>query len=153
RRADRIAHWLRLSGVGPEQVVGICAERSVEMLVGVLGILKAGGAYLPLDSSYPQERLSYVLKNSGVKAVVTQKRLAPKLPPYQVAMIWLEEDWGAMEEERQFDEGVEMDWESPAYVIYTSGSTGRPKGVAMVHRALTNLIRWQLDQPQFSSPP
>ena len=153
RRADRIAYRLRLYGVGPEQVVGICAERSVEMLLGVLGILKAGGAYLPLDYSYPQERLSFVLKDSGVNALVTQKPLAPKLSPYQGAMLWLEEDWGAMEEEGRFDEGVEMDWESPAYVIYTSGSTGRPKGVAMVHRALTNLIRWQLDHPRFSSPP
>ena len=153
RRANRIAYRLRLYGVGPEQVVGICADRSVEMLLGVLGILKAGGAYLPLDSSYPQERLSFVLKDSGVNALVTQKPLAPKLSPYEGAVIWLEEDWGATEEAGRFDEGVEMDWESPAYVIYTSGSTGRPKGVAMVHRALTNLIRWQLEHPQLSTPP
>src|SRR5262249_12312891 len=124
RRANRIAYRLRFSGIGPEQLVGICAERSVEMLLGVLGILKAGGAYLPLDTSYPQERLSYVLKDSGVKALVTQKLIAPKLSPYQGAMIWLEEDWGAMEEEWEIGAGVEMDWESPAYVIYTSGSTG-----------------------------
>jgi len=151
-RANQMAYRLRISGVGPEKVVGLCSERSMEMLVSVLGILKAGGAYVPLDPGYPQERLSFMLKDSGVKALVTQKSIAPRFSQYEGAVMCLDEGWDRMPEESRLDSGVEMDWESPAYVIYTSGSTGKPKGVAMVHRAVTNLVRWQLDNPPLSFP-
>jgi amino acid adenylation domain-containing protein len=133
-------------------VVGICGERSVEMLVGLLGVLKAGGAYLPLDPAYPQERLSFMLKDSGVEALLTHMSIAARFSQYEGRLIYLDKDWNEVEEESGVNLEVEMDWESPAYVIYTSGSTGKPKGVTMVHRALTNLIQWQLGHPPRSSP-
>ncbi|HZF40852.1 MAG TPA: amino acid adenylation domain-containing protein [Blastocatellia bacterium] len=152
-QADRIARRLRGLGIGPEKVVGICAERSIETLIGVLGILKAGGAYLPLDPAYPPERLSFILQDSGVEALMTENSLATLFSQYEGAVIGLDEDWDEIAEENDVDSGVAMDWEHPAYVIYTSGSTGQPKGVVMAHRALTNLIQWQLDHTSYSSPP
>ena len=151
-RANQMAHGLRKLGVGPEQVVGICTERSVEMLVSVLGILKAGAAYLPLDLAYPLERLLFILKDSGVSVLMTQTHLVSLFSQYEGLSVRLDEvgGWGA--EESRVNPQTEMDWECPAYVIYTSGSTGKPKGVAMVHRALVNLIEWQLDHPLFLPP-
>jgi amino acid adenylation domain-containing protein len=152
-RANLIAHRLRALGIGPEKVVGVCSERSMEMLVGVLGILKSGAAYLPLDPAYPIGRLSLILEDSQVNVLVTQKNLASMFSQYDRSIVWLDENESSMPEESRMDSGVEMDWECPAYLLYTSGSTGVPKGVVMVHRALTNLIWWQLNQVRWSSPP
>src|SRR5262249_7429766 len=115
--------------------------------------LKAGGAYLPLDPSYPPERLSFVLKNSGAGLLVIQNGLAHLFSQYDGDTLCLDEDWRWRAEESSANPEVEMDGECPAYVIYTSGSTGKPKGVAMVHRALSNLIQWQLEQPPFLPAP
>jgi len=150
-RANQVACRLRTLGIGPEAVVGICTERSVETLVSVLGILKAGAAYLPLDPAYPLERLSFLLKDSGAEVLAASKRFATMFSQYEGTVVRLDEDWGWRAEESGMDFEMEMDWECPAYVIYTSGSTGRPKGVAMIHQALVNLIQWQLNYPM-SSP-
>jgi amino acid adenylation domain-containing protein len=138
RRADRLAHHLRARGVGPDTVVGLCVERSLEMLVGVLGILKAGGAYLPLDSTYPPQRLALMLSDAAARLVVTRRERLDILPADALATVCLDD------EERWTDPGVgaprRHSGEQLAYVIYTSGSTGRPKGVQVTHRALVNLL-------------
>ncbi|MCA1615209.1 MAG: condensation domain-containing protein [Acidobacteria bacterium] len=142
RRANRIAHTLRRHGVGPESRVGLCAERSSEMIVGLLGILKAGAAYVPLDPEYPRERLALMLEDARVSVVLTQRRIEEGLPLRAEAVLHLDgvepED---ASEEFEPESGVTFD--NTAYVLYTSGSTGRPKGVALGHGALANLIEWQ----------
>jgi non-ribosomal peptide synthetase component F len=137
RRANALAHHLRRLGVGPETVVGICVERSLEMMTGVLGILKAGGAYMPLDPHYPQERLSFILQDCGAPVLVTQKSLLEKLPPhYQGTTICLDENSELAGFEETENPPSDVDGDNLAYVIYTSGSTGRAKGVAVSHNAL-----------------
>ncbi|HEX6184596.1 MAG TPA: amino acid adenylation domain-containing protein [Pyrinomonadaceae bacterium] len=146
RRANRLAHTLRARGVGPESLVGICLEPSVEMVAAILGVLKAGGAYLPLDPSYPRERLAYMLEDARTSSVVTRPAQAGVLPPAGFDLLCLERD--AADIERAGDEnpagGAEPD--NLAYVIYTSGSTGRPKGVEVTHRNVSRLLsateRW-----------
>ncbi|AOX02680.1 hypothetical protein BJP34_27455 [Moorena producens PAL-8-15-08-1] len=139
QRANQLAHHLLSMGVGPEVLVGICVERSIQMVVGLLGILKAGGAYVPLDSNYPQERLSYMLEDSGVEVLLTQQSLLESLPSHRAQMVCLDSDWPAIEQHsgENLDVGVHSD--NLAYVIYTSGSTGQPKGVAIEHCSVCNL--------------
>jgi amino acid adenylation domain-containing protein/FkbH-like protein len=142
RRADRLADHLQSLGVGSDMPVGICLQRSLDQMVGVLGILKAGGAYVPLDPAYPRERLALMLENARATVLVTQQDLASILPaiPGHVVCLDLPLPTAAM------DQGPlpRATADSLAYVIYTSGSTGKPKGVAMAHRPLVNLIWWQL---------
>jgi amino acid adenylation domain-containing protein len=146
RRANRLAHTLRARGVGPESLVGVCLEPSAETVAAILGVLKAGGAYLPLDPSYPQERLAYMLEDAGVSLVVTRPAQAGVLPADGVETLCLEADAATIE--RAGDEnpagGAEPD--NLCYVIYTSGSTGRPKGVEVTHRNVSRLLsateRW-----------
>ncbi len=139
RRANQLAHHLQSLGVGPEVVVGICAERSVELIVGLLGILKAGGAYLPLDADYPPERLEYMVADAGVSVVLTQSELRDRLP--------LSADVQCVELSDSLLSGDSTAPESGAsaetlcYVIYTSGSTGQPKGVAVPHRGVVRLVQ------------
>ncbi|HKV09763.1 MAG TPA: amino acid adenylation domain-containing protein [Thermoanaerobaculia bacterium] len=133
--ANRLAHRLRALGVGPESRVGICAERSLELVVGLLGILKAGGAYVPLDPEYPQERLAYMVEDSGLQVLLTQRRLAGRLAFPGVRLLELEEEGG-----RDGRPGIGVDPDQAAYCIYTSGSTGRPKGVVVSHRSLANRL-------------
>ncbi|KAB8314800.1 amino acid adenylation domain-containing protein [Tolypothrix campylonemoides VB511288] len=142
-RANQLAHYLQSLGVKPEVLVGICVERSIEMVVGLLGILKAGGAYVPLDPNYPQERLSYMLEDSGVQVLLTQQELLSSLPSHTARVVCLDTDWAEIEqhEEENLDAGVKSD--NLAYVIYTSGSTGKPKGVAIEHHSLCNLAQAQ----------
>ncbi|AOX02683.1 non-ribosomal peptide synthetase [Moorena producens PAL-8-15-08-1] len=144
QRANQLAHHLQNLGVGPEVLVGICVERSVQMVVGLLGILKAGGAYVPLDPNYPPERLSYMLADSGVEVLLTQQSLVESLPKNQAQVVCLDSDWGAIEQYSGENLEVGVSSDNLAYVIYTSGSTGQPKGVAMNHSPLVNLILWQL---------
>ncbi len=131
RRANGVAHALLRMGVGPETRVGICLERSPEMIVAVLGTLRAGGVYVPLDPAYPADRLAYMLEDSGARVVVTERRLADALPPTKLLFT---EDSG----EADAPPAVVLDPDNAAYVIYTSGSTGRPKGVVVPHRALAH---------------
>jgi amino acid adenylation domain-containing protein len=144
-QSNRLARYLMGLGVGPETLVGICVERSVEMVVGVLGILKAGGAYVPLDPVYPQERLAYMLEHSATSVLLTQSELAGVLPPFGGRTVLLDTEWSAIEQQDASNPQVEVGPEDLAYVIYTSGSTGKPKGVMLPHRALTNHL-WSMRQ-------
>jgi amino acid adenylation domain-containing protein/non-ribosomal peptide synthase protein (TIGR01720 family) len=137
-KANQLAHYLRSLGVKPEQLVGVCVERSLEMMVGILGILKAGGAYLPLDSSYPSERLAFMLEDARIGILLTQQHLIEKLPQSRVAIACLDTDWEEISQHSQENPHTNVTAENLAYVIYTSGSTGTPKGVEITHQSLTN---------------
>ncbi|MEW5928796.1 MAG: amino acid adenylation domain-containing protein, partial [Gemmatimonadota bacterium] len=138
-RSNRLAHRLLGLGVGPESRVGLCLERGPGMVVAVLGVLKAGGAYLPLDPSYPPERLAYMLGDAGASVLLTQSHLAAALPPFAGALVCLDAD-DASPAAGSAATPVAVDARNAAYVIYTSGSTGRPKGVAVPHRAVANFL-------------
>ncbi|MFO1432613.1 MAG: amino acid adenylation domain-containing protein [Candidatus Competibacteraceae bacterium] len=142
-RANQLAHYLRRRGVGPEQLVGICLERSPELMIAILGTLKAGGAYLPLDPAYPSERLLYMLSDSTARVLLTTEarlKAIPRLAETDCETLCLEAVWPT--QESTANPPTPLGVEHLAYVIYTSGSTGRPKGIAMEHRALANLINW-----------
>jgi amino acid adenylation domain-containing protein/FkbM family methyltransferase len=141
-RANRLAHFLRREGVGSDVPVGICVERSLEMLVGLLGILKAGGAYLPLDPSLPLQRLEMMLAEARPRLILTQLRVRDSLPVADDGLFYLDRDWPRVAQESAENPSREMSTENPAYVIYTSGSTGRPKGVVISHRAICNRLLW-----------
>ena len=143
-RANRLAHYLRALGVGPEVLVGICVERSLEMVVGLLGILKAGGAYVPLDPDYPKERLAFMLEDSRVPFLLTQRDLVSKLPEHRASVICLDTDWGTISQESEKNLLNGATSENVAYVIYTSGSTGTPKGTLITHRGLCNVSEAQV---------
>ena len=139
RRANEVAHRLRSMGVGAGVVAGICTERSIEMVVGLMGLLKAGSAYLPLDPTYPAERLSFMLENARATVLLTQQRLVEKLGHQQQAeIVCLDGPWPGMApgEDENVRSGVTPD--DLVYVIYTSGSTGQPKGVMLNHRGRVN---------------
>nr|WP_223759268.1 non-ribosomal peptide synthase/polyketide synthase [Myxococcus sp. RHSTA-1-4] len=147
RRANQLARYLLARGVRPGDRVGLCVERSLELAVGVLGILKTGAAYLPLDPGYPAERLAFMLEDAAVPVVVTQDSLMPVLPArVRTRRVLLDVEATAIADQPSHAPAVEVPPESACYVIYTSGSTGRPKGVALPHRALSNLLAWQLKQ-------
>ena len=144
-RANQLAHYLRSLGVGADVLVGICVERSLEMIVGILAIFKAGGAYVPLDPEYPQKRIQFMLKDSGTSVLLTQSFLLDQLPiaeqqnPYQVICL----DQESFSSELTDNPNPQSTPNNLAYVIYTSGSTGRPKGVMIEHQALVNLsLAW-----------
>jgi amino acid adenylation domain-containing protein len=144
-RANQLAHYLQSLGVGPEVPVGICVERSLEMVVGLLAILKAGGAYVPLDPTYPQERLAFMLNDAQVTVLLTQARLTKALPQHKASVVCLDVDWQANWPENQenptwLHSTSEATAENLAYVIYTSGSTGNPKGVMVQHSSLVRYI-------------
>ncbi|MEG4588312.1 amino acid adenylation domain-containing protein [Microcoleus sp. MOSTC5] len=144
-RANQLAHYLQHLGVKPEVLVGICVERSLDTIVGILGILKAGGAYVPLDPAYPHDRLAFTLEDAQISVLLTQQKLLKILPECSAKVIELDQ-W---EEEQNFSEKSPSDFkfnqQNPsklAYVIYTSGSTGRPKGVAIEHRSAVAFLHW-----------
>ncbi|MCA2762227.1 MAG: amino acid adenylation domain-containing protein, partial [Microcystis sp. M151S2] len=140
RRANQLAHYLQSLGVKPDELVGICVERSLEMIVGLLGILKAGGAYVPLDPDYPQERLSFMLEDSQVKVLVTQAKLVESIPEHQAQLICLDTEWEKIAQNipSNPESGVKPD--NLTYIIYTSGSTGKPKGVLVNHANVVRLF-------------
>jgi amino acid adenylation domain-containing protein/non-ribosomal peptide synthase protein (TIGR01720 family) len=150
-RANQLAHYLGRRGVGAETVVGVCAERSLEMVVGLLGILKAGGAYLPLDPGYPAERLAYMLADAGAPVLLTQASLVDRLPEHDAEIIRLDADWTEIAAEPTTAPASGVDPANLAYVIYTSGSTGRPKGVMNTHRGIVNRILWMQDAYRLSA--
>jgi len=137
-RANHLAHYLQSLGVKPDQLVGICLERSLEMIVGLLGILKAGGAYVPLDPEYPIERLSFMLEDAQLSVLLTQQKLGETLPQHQASIICLDTDWEKIAENSQSNPENTVTPDNLAYVIYTSGSTGKPKGVLVNH---SNVVR------------
>ena len=139
RRANQLAHHLRSLGVGPDVLVGLLVERSLEMIVGLLGILKAGGAYVPIDTTFPQDRIAFMLTDANAKVLLTQTSLLKSLPDGAVQTICLDSfDWtgskGPTQNEAPFHP------RHLAYVIYTSGSTGQPKGVGVEHRNIVNYV-------------
>ena len=138
RRANQVAHYLRKKGVGPEVLVGICVERGLEMLVGLLGVMKAGGAYVPLDPEYPAERLAYMLEDSGAPVLLTQEKLKMRLPEYGGAVIAVDAQWEQIAGESSANPEKAAGPDTLIYVIYTSGSTGKPKGVGIVHGNVVN---------------
>lgn len=139
-RANKIAHYLQALGVGPEVLVGICVERSLEMIVGLLGILKAGGAYVPLDPAYPKERLAGILEDTQLGILLTQERFQDKLPDYAGKTICLDTDWSVIAQHSTANPISKVQLQNLAYIIYTSGSTGKPKGVMIEHRSLINFV-------------
>ena len=147
RRVNRLAHYLQKLGVQPEVMVGICVERSLEMVIGILGILKAGGAYVPLDPAYPQERLAATLTNAQVSVLLTQedlrsatrlRRSRANLPESKSPVVCLDADWDLIKLESEENLPKRSTSENLAYIIYTSGSTGKPKGVMIQHQSLVN---------------
>ncbi len=142
RRSNQLAHYLRGLGVGPEVLVGICVERSLEMVVGLLGILKAGGAYVPLDPDYPKERLAFMLEDARVAVILTQRELAEKLGKYGACVVCLDEEWQSIEQSDGTNPAHIVRAANLAYVLFTSGSTGRPKGSAISHGAIANHMLW-----------
>ncbi|WP_316186189.1 non-ribosomal peptide synthase/polyketide synthase [Bradyrhizobium sp. SZCCHNR31011] len=144
RCANQLAHHLRGLGVGPDVIVGLCVERSLDMVVGVLGILKAGGAYLPLDPRYPAERLAYMLDDAKVEVLLTQEALLQRLPASDAIVVRLDVDGQAIAAHPETAPMSGVDADHLAYVIYTSGSTGKPKGVMISHRGIMNLADAQL---------
>ncbi|MFC5662557.1 amino acid adenylation domain-containing protein [Kitasatospora misakiensis] len=145
RRADRLAHRLRRRGVGRDVLVGVCTERSVDLVVALLAVLKAGGAFVPIDPEFPPERIAYMLADSGLPVLLTQRPVAGRLPATTAEVLCLDEP-------DEFDEVGEepaatVTADDLAYVIYTSGSTGRPKGVQVPHRALANFLRSMEERP------
>jgi amino acid adenylation domain-containing protein len=147
RRANRLAHRLQESGVRPEALLGIYVERSVEMVVGLLGTLKAGGAYIPLDPTYPRERLAFMLADARVPVLLTQRRLLESLPTHQAQVLCLDTDGEVLGPESEANPTATVTGENLAYVTYTSGSTGKPKGVQISHHAVVNCLRSMRRQP------
>jgi amino acid adenylation domain-containing protein len=139
QRANQLAHYLTALGVGPEMQIGVCLERSPEMMVAVLGILKAGGVYVPLDPQYPLDRLDYVLADSGAPVLITQEDLRGRLPARPIHVICLDTEWEQIAKEAVYKPEIQVCALNLSYVIYTSGSTGRPKGVGITHGGACNL--------------
>ena len=150
-RANRLAHYLKSLGVGPEKMVGIAVERSLEMIVGLYGILKAGGAYVPIDPTYPPDRIAYMMEDSRVPVLLTQHRLLEKLPSSDAHVVCLDTDWDSLISGQSEENPVcESTLENLAYMIYTSGSTGKPKGAMNTHAGILNRLLWMQDAYQLS---
>ncbi|BAY10335.1 non-ribosomal peptide synthetase [Calothrix sp. NIES-2098] len=142
-KSNQLANYLKKLGVGPEVLVGICLERSLEMVVGLLGILKAGAAYVPLDPAYPQERLNFILEDSQTPLILSVNSLANNLAKSQTKVVCLDSDWEIIAQNSQENPVTEVRVDNLSYVIYTSGSTGKPKGVAIAHRSICNTLYWR----------
>lgn len=141
-RANQLAHYLIRAGVKPDSLVGLCMERSLEMVVGILGVLKSGGAYVPLDPEYPAERLRFMIEDSRTQVLLTQAHLAGKLPAGDANVCSLDSGWDEIAAESTEVPRIPVQMDHQAYMIYTSGSTGVPKGVMIPHRALRNHMLW-----------
>ncbi|MBE9209301.1 amino acid adenylation domain-containing protein [Nostoc sp. LEGE 06077] len=147
QKANQLAHYLQKLGVGAEVLVGICVERSLEMVIALLGILKAGGAYLPLDPAYPSERLGYMLADSQLAVLLTQKSLLANLPPHDAQVVCLDDEWERISQENISNHTHKLTPENLAYLIYTSGSTGKPKGVQITHGGVVNFLTAMRQKP------
>jgi amino acid adenylation domain-containing protein/FkbM family methyltransferase len=149
-RANQLAHYLRRRGVGAGALVGLCVERSIKMIVALLGVLKAGGAYVPLDPEYPVERLAWMLEDAEVKLLLTEERVKEKTEAVSGwvggEVVSLDSEWEAIGRESERRVGAEVVSENLAYVIYTSGSTGRPKGAQITHRGMVNFTLGMKEQ-------
>ena len=149
RRANQLAHYLRKQGVGPEVLVGIYMERSLDLIVGLLAILKAGGAFVPLEQTYPKDRLAFMLEDAQPKVLLTQACLRDELPK-SAQVLCLDAEWEVLAYESADSPSNESVPSDPAYLIYTSGSTGKPKGVMIAHSAIVNHMHWMQNTFRFS---
>jgi len=148
-KTNQLANHLISLGVGPDILVGVCVERSIEMIIGILGILKAGGAYVPLDPEYPQERLEYMIENSNVSVLLTLHRMDVKLPQGATKILLLDTDWKDIEKKSSSLQSSHVSPDNLIYIIYTSGSTGKPKGSMLYHKGFVNLIHWYTSEFTF----
>jgi len=144
-RSNQLALYLRKQGIGPNVFVGVCMERSIEMVVALLAILKAGGAYVPLDPEYPTERLAMMIEDSQTPGVLTQQRLLDRLSSRSTPTFCLDTEWKTLAAESKLNPDVAVSPGDAAYAIYTSGSTGKPKGVVNVHQGIVNRLLWMQD--------
>ncbi|HYM00158.1 MAG TPA: amino acid adenylation domain-containing protein, partial [Blastocatellia bacterium] len=144
-RANKLAHFLKERGAGPDQRVGLCVDRGAEMILGMVAVLKAGSAYVPLDPAYPPQRLGLMIVDSEAKFLLTKKRYVGSPLEHHPATLRLDTDWGLIEPYCDDNPTSGARSENLAYVIYTSGSTGQPKGVAIEHRSTVTLLHWALD--------
>ncbi|MEW6736493.1 MAG: amino acid adenylation domain-containing protein, partial [Acidobacteriota bacterium] len=142
-RANQLAHYLISLGIQPEMLVGVCLDRSLEMIVALLGILKVGGVYLPLDPSYPKDRLAFMLADAQVDILLTEEKLIGQLSGYDVQLICMDKDWQLITQHSTEKVVCDVESDNLCYVIYTSGSTGKPKGVLIEHQGLSNLVQQQ----------
>ncbi len=142
RLSNQLAHYLRALGVGPDTLVAVCMERSVDMVVALLGVLKAGGAYVPLDPTYPPLRLSFMLEDTQAPVLITVQSQVARLPAHNAQVVCLDTDAAVLAQQSTADPAQAAAAAHLAYVIYTSGSTGQPKGVQIAHESLLNLIFW-----------
>ena len=141
-QANQLAHYLQTLGIGPEKLVAVCVERSLNMVVGLLGILKAGGVYLPLDPAYPKERLTFILEDAQVPVLLSSQQLIENWSEYKGCVVCLDADWQVIAQKSRENPISKADPDNLAYVIYTSGSTGQPKGTMIPHRGLVNYLSW-----------
>jgi amino acid adenylation domain-containing protein len=142
QRANQLAHYLRTLGVKPNMLVGLCVERSIDMVVGLLGILKAGGAYVPLDPAYPSDRLTFMLQNAHVSVLVTRQQSAAHLSIQDTQVVCLDDEATRLTSMSTDNPFPVASVDDLAYTVYTSGSTGQPKGVQITHRSLLNVVFW-----------
>jgi len=150
QRANQLAHHLRRLGTGPEVLVGICMERSLSMVIGLLGILKADGAYVPLDPSYPQERLAFILQEAQVSVLLTQAQLVEGMPQHKAKVVCLDTDSLLIAQQSRENPVSHITTHNLAYVIYTSGTQGKPKGVQIPHSALSNFLQAMRQSPELT---
>src|ERR1700730_9267155 len=139
-RSNQLAHYLRKLGAGPEALVSICLNRSLELIVGLLGIIKAGGAYVPMDPGCPSERLAFVMKDTQAQVLLTNRLLCPKFRESRVRTVYIDSDWENINHQSTRATVNLTAAANLAYVIYTSGSTGKPKGVLVEHAGMVNLV-------------
>ncbi len=147
QQANQLAHYLQTLNVKPEVMVGICLEKSLELVIGLLAILKAGGSYVPLDPAYPYDRLAFMLEDSQMPVLITQQQFLNRLPKYQAEVVLLGSDEQLFAQECDRNPRSNVTAESLAYTIYTSGSTGKPKGVQITHKAVVNFLYSMRQQP------
>ncbi|MDZ8087066.1 MAG: amino acid adenylation domain-containing protein [Nostoc sp. DedQUE12b] len=151
RRANQLAHYLQTLGVEPEVLVGICLERSLLMVVSILATLKAGGGYVPLDPSYPQERLAFMVENAQVSVLLTQEKFLAALPEHGAQVVLVDKNHEVWTSENVDNPISQVTTDNLAYVIYTSGSTGKPKGVMNIHRGICNRLSWMQETYQLTT--
>ncbi|MGA9770371.1 MAG: amino acid adenylation domain-containing protein [Blastocatellia bacterium] len=144
QKANKLAHWFNHQGIGPDTLVAIALERSIDMMIGVLATFKAGGAFLPLDPTYPQDRLAAMLEDARPAILMTQTHLADKFPAGDAKLLLIDGAWERLKDEGDQNPSHVAELDNLAYLIYTSGSTGKPKGIAMTYRPLSNLLNWEM---------
>ncbi|HSE17010.1 MAG TPA: amino acid adenylation domain-containing protein, partial [Pyrinomonadaceae bacterium] len=141
-KANQLARYLNSRGAGPDNLVAICMERSVELIIGLLGILKAGAGYLPLETTHPRDRLAFIIEDARASLVLTHRSVVQLLPPGSARVIEIDSEWDDIAQYSAVNAAVNVEPDNVAYAIYTSGSTGRPKGVVVSHRGICNRLLW-----------